>query len=159
MGFLFRNEGPATSSICDIYFDNGPLGDGAVYWITSIDNSSPGVSFDAWAAPRNLPGGKAVSFDTTWGLSLDSNSPTQPNGINPGEYLGVSLWASSYEDVLDQLKNGTLRIGVHAQGFDGGYSESYVNGSIAIIPVPASLLLGCVGIGVARILQARKFGI
>ncbi|MCE5184706.1 MAG: hypothetical protein LLF76_01090 [Planctomycetaceae bacterium] len=155
---MFRNSGPAASSICDIYFDNGPLGTGVLQSISSIDNSSPGVSFSEDAKPANLPAGKTIGFQTTLGLSLDSDSPVQPNGINPGEYLGVSLLASSYNDVLTELNSGALRIGLHVQGFANGSSESYVNG-ISVVPVPASLLLACFGLGLVRIIRNRQASI
>lgn len=153
--FVFRNGGPAASSICDIYFDNGPLGTGALQSINSIDNSSDGVAFSQGATPHNLPGGHSYGFQTTPGLSLDSDSPVQPNGINPDEYLGVSVLASSYGDVINQMNHGSLRIGLHVQGFADGSSESYLNG-ISIIPSPASILLAAAGLGLVKAFRFRK---
>jgi len=45
---------------------------------------------------------------------------------------------------------GSLRIGIHVQGFDGEGSESFVN-----TPVPGAVLLGLLGLG-AGWLKLRK---
>ena len=84
--FLFFNVGLGASSIADIYFD-----DGSLLGIAEIDNSDPGVSFSQYANPSNLPGANNAlpSFITTAGFSMDSDSPVQPNGVNPGEQLGI----------------------------------------------------------------------
>jgi hypothetical protein len=84
------------------------------------------------ATPRNLPGASQASprFETTNGFSADSESPTQPSGVNPGESLGILFSlrpGKSFADVLTHLGDGSLRIGIHVQGFAGGGSESFVN--------------------------------
>ena len=45
----------------------------------------------------------------------------------------------TFADVANDLSSGALRIGIHVQGFDGGGSESYINGDL--IPEPASVLV------------------
>ena len=45
------------------------------------------------------------------------------------------------QDVLDDLADGRLRIGLHAQGFAGGGSESFVNTPLPE-PSAGSLLVG-----------------
>lgn len=151
--FMFYNSGPAPSSITRIYFDDGQSS--CLNLIRSIDNSSPGVSFAAGAAPHNLPAGNTIGFRTTASLSLGSNAPVQPNGINPGEYLGINVAVTSYDDVWQHLSSGALRIGLHVQGFADGSSESYVNG-ISVVPLPASAALVFVGAGLVSILRRRK---
>lgn len=146
--FTFSNIGSNASSIADVYFDDGTL-----LGIASIDNTSSGVSFSQGASPGNLPGGNMVGFAATAGFTADSNPPVQPNGVNPGEYLGITfdlLSGVSYADTINALQSGTdLRIGIHVQGFGNGGSESFVN---TVIPVPAAVwlfgsgLLGLVGI-------------
>jgi hypothetical protein len=150
--FMFYNSGPAASSITRIYFDDGTPG--CLSMIQSIDNSSPGVSFAVGATPHNLPAGKTIDFQTAPVLILDSNSPVQPNGINPGEYLGVNMLATSYNDVLRSLVDGSLRVGLHVQGFANGSSESYVNG-VSVVPLPASVALVFVGTGLVTVLRRR----
>ena len=154
--FTFRNIGPDASSICDVYFDDGIL----LRRITSIDNSEIGVSFSQNARPKDLPGGNGVGFEVTAGLSADSDSPTQPNGVNPGEFLGILINLQTgfdFDDVLNNLYSGDLRIGIHVQGFESGGSESFING--APIPEPATMLLfgsGLIGIAVSGKKRFKK---
>ena len=125
--FIFRNVGPSASSIADIYFED----DGTLLGIASIANG-PGVDFSQGASPGNLPGGNSISppFQATAGFTADSNPPTQPNGVNPGETVTIFFVLQSggtLADVISELYSQELRIGLHVQGFANGGSESFVN--------------------------------
>ncbi|MHC4298053.1 MAG: hypothetical protein ACYS7Y_12190 [Planctomycetota bacterium] len=153
--FTFINTGPEASSITDTYFD-----DGALLGIASIDNSDPGVMFSQFAKPKNLPAANNVSppFETTEGFSFDSDPPVQPNGVNPGETLGLLFDLQSgqgYADLLGQLGDASLRIGIRVQGFACGGSEAFVNNVIPV-PVPGALLLGVFGLSIAGV-KLRKY--
>src|SRR5262249_27315276 len=95
--FLFTNTGPQASSITDIYFDwkdSGlALAEGAL-------TQSAGVSFGWGATPVNLPGGNSIAFSSD--LGLDSNVPTQPSGINPGEWLNIAF-AGSFDSLVQGI--------------------------------------------------------
>lgn len=152
--FIFTNSGPAASSIADIYFD-----DGSLLGIANIING-PGVSFSQGASPANLPGGNAIfpQFETTVGFLADSDSPVQPNGVNPGEFVKIVFdlkGGQSFADVLDELSNRDLRIGIHVQGFAGDGSESFINNGIVPIP-PTALLLGSGLLGLGLLGWRRK---
>ena len=147
--FTFRNTGPAASSICDVYYDDGPL-----LGIASIDNSDPGVSFSQLASPGNLPSANNANppFVTTAGFSADSDSPVQPNGVNPSESLGILFdlqGGHTYSDVENALASGALRIGLHVQGYASGGSESFVH-----VPIPPSVLL--LGSGLIGLVGFRR---
>ena len=134
----------------DVYFDDRDL---ILDAITAIDDSDTGVSFSVGATPGNLPAGNEASppFITTAGLSVDSNPPAQPNGVNPGESLGLTLSLKSdysYSDLLASLDSGALRIGIHVQGFADGGSESFVSKGIPSTPAPGALLLASIGVGI-----------
>jgi hypothetical protein len=124
--FHFINVGPLASSITDVYFD-----DGSLLGIASITNG-PGVDFSQFASPPDLPSGNTCSppFNVTAGFLADSNPPAQPNGVNPGEQLDITFDLQSgrtTDDVVADLLNGALRIGIHVQGFANGGSEAFVN--------------------------------
>ena len=154
--FTFRNEGPEASSICDVYFDNGIFS--SLLGIAEIDNSSSGVMFSQDASPGNLPGANNVAppFVTMQGFSLDSDPSVSHNGVNPGEWLGIlfNLQDGNYFDnVLTELGNRKLRIGLHVQAFDSGGSESFINNNNPV-PIPASVLL--LGSGLIGLVGFRR---
>lgn len=161
--FTFRNTGPAASSITDLYFDDGTL-----LGIAAVRNST-GTDFAQGAAPGNLPGGNSLTpaFRTTAGFSADSNPPTQPNGANPGEQIGIvfnTIKGKTLFDVVAALNGETvdengapaLRVGLHAQGFAGGDNASFVNNQAAVVPLPASALLLLCGLGPMLAFLRRK---
>jgi len=149
--FQFGNAGPAASSITDVYFDDAE--NGALLQISVILDAAPFVDFEKGATPRNLPGASQASprFETTNGFSADSESPTQPSGVNPGESLGILFSlrpGKSFADVLAGFGDGSLRIGIHVQGFASGGSDSFVN-----VPEPGAA--GPVALGLLA-LAARQ---
>lgn len=141
--FTFTNSGAAALSLTDVYF-----ADGTLLGIAGVSNG-PGVSFSQGASPPNLPGGNVIGFVTTAGFAADSNPPVQPNGVNPGETLGILFdlqSGRSFADVVSELASGELRIGVHAQGFANGGSESFVNLAMPV-PEPAAAVSLLVALG------------
>ncbi|WP_372521447.1 hypothetical protein [Sulfuricaulis sp.] len=153
--FLFKNlAGGSAASITDVYFDDGTL-----LALSTITNG-PGVSFSEDATPPNLPGGNNISppFQTAKGFSADSNPPVQPNGVNPGEWLRIyfSLQSgSTFNDVINELGDGRLRIGIHVQGFSSSGSESFVNVPVPV-PVPAAVWLFGSGLVSLTVIGRRK---
>jgi hypothetical protein len=158
--FTFTNSGPVASSITDVYFEKGPLSK-----ISSIDDTCAGVEFSKGATPPNPPGYNTLtpSFVTSSGLSADSDSPIQPNGVNPGEYLGITCnlkAGKTFTDVLNDLDDGDMRIAVHVQGFPNGGSEAFVTRGYdrPSVPAPGALLLGGLGTSLIGYLRRRRVG-
>lgn len=156
--FDFMNAGPLASSIADVYFDDGTLL-GIAGLIDMDDNAlgyygDAGVDFSQGASPLNLPGGNAIGFETTAGFLADSDPAVSINGINPGEMLGVvfNLQAmGTYADILAELTNGDLRIGIHVQSFANGDSVSLVN-----VPVPEPGVATLLGLGLTALAARRR---
>jgi hypothetical protein len=150
VSFLFTNTGADLSSITDVYFDDGTL-----LGIATIDESA-GVSFSQGASPPDLPGGAEASppFQVTAGFLADSDPPAQPSGVNPGEWLEIVFdlgGGGTFADVLAELTDGTLRIGIHVQGYQSGGSESLIN-----VPVPEPGTIALIGLGLAAIARRRR---
>ena len=151
VNFEFHNtSGPSMGdvSVTDIYFDDGTL-----LGISQVINSA-GVSFARNATPGDLPDRNLLSppFETTVGFSADSDSPVSINGVQPGEMLTIEFdlkVGGLLSDVISEINDGTLRIGLHVQSFPDGQSEAMVN-----VPEPASLML--LGLGSLVLARRRK---
>jgi hypothetical protein len=139
VSFTFTNSGPEDSSITAVYFDDGTLSG-----IASIVDGS-GVDFEEGADPSNLPAGNNADPDFEADFAADAESPTQPNGVNPGEQLTIIfnlLGGSTLADTEAALADGSLRIGIHVQGFATEGSESFVNNPPdGVVPEPSLGLL------------------
>lgn len=164
--FQFFNQGTEDSSITQIYWDDdASVLDG---FAVPPGPTSPdaGVSFSIGASPGNLPAGMSITPQFIADYSVGSNPPVQPNGVNPDETLFVPFdYSGEFGAVTDALGAGTLRIGLHVQGFASGGSESFINipngngngnGDCPVIPEPGSIILGTIGLVSASFLKRRK---
>ena len=152
--FTFNNTGPFASSITDVYFDDRASVLASIEALIDSDQNmgDAGVDFSVGAAPPNLPSGNDAdpAFMVTSGLSADSDPAVQPNGVNPGETLGILLNTvvmQDFDDVIAALISGELRIGIHVQGFGDGGSESFVS-----TPVPLPAAVWFMGAGIVGLL-------
>lgn len=146
VSFTFMNNVGISSSITDIYFDDGLP---AILALPFAYAQSAGVSFTSPANPGNLPGGNTAipAFVTSAGFSADSATPA--GGVDVlGEYVTLILnytGVNTIASVLAALGSGDLRIGLHVQSIgvaDG--SDGYINQlspNQTVVPLPAGILL------------------
>jgi hypothetical protein len=164
--FRFTNVGSARSSITDIYFDDA-ANPRLLSSISSIFNSSTGsgsqVSFSEGAAPPNLPGGNDPRFSFSADFSADSDAPVQPNGVNPGEALTILFnltQGTSFNSLIAGLNSGSVRVGLHVQGYQSGGSESFINLSntptTEPVPEPMTMLGSGLAIGFGALFQRQR---
>jgi hypothetical protein len=122
-------------SIVGIYFDNETLLQEAY-----ITNQTGYTCFIEGANPPDLPADELIGFQTTDCFSADSDgSGVAENGINPGEWLTINFNLSpgtSIQDVIEQINNGNLCIGIRIMFLPDGENESAVN-----VPEPTTILL------------------
>jgi len=147
--FTFRNEGPKDSVIAEIYFDNGSL-----LGISTILDSPPDVVFEIGATPHNLPGGNEIdpSFEASEGFQAEGGSPSPMLGVGPGQSVEIMfdlINGGTLADVIGELQDGTLRVGIHVIDFAGEGSESFVN-----VPEPATFIL--LGLGTIALVRRRR---
>jgi hypothetical protein len=129
--FKFSNVGAATSSITQIYFDNGA----SLKTIKTPVNSGAGVSFSTATGNLNLPGGNSLTSKFVSDFGIKANVPVSQKGVN-NTGAGGDEWVSvlfdlgpnkTLKSVMDEMANGSLRIGMHVQAFGNGGSEAFVN--------------------------------
>jgi hypothetical protein len=156
--FLFANAGPTASSITTIYFD-----DASLLSTPLIFDSPTSVDFATGATPANLPGGNSIvpAFVANAALSTQRVNPPPDTGVNPGENVAIVftlLGGNDFEDVLDDLASGDLRIGIHVQsipviGSNETTSDSFINDGFKV-PEPGTLLL--LGAGLLGLWAIRR---
>lgn len=149
------------SSITGVYFDDpSPFSlDFSAPKNAPIITSSSGVSFSRQLSRRgvaqNLPGGTTISFDSDY--TVGANAPVQPNGVNLGESLSILFnteprFKDPFNAVITDLQKGSLRVGIHGQGFANGGSESFVNEAV---PEPMTMLGSGIALGFGGLLKRR----
>lgn len=159
--FDFFNAGAESSSLAQVYFDDGPFsGLGSLVDADDGVGGDSGVDFSTASGSLNLPSGENCpdgTFDATAGFKADPAGPVK--GVNPGEQLGIIFNLESgetFDDVESDLASGEFRIGIHVIAYDNGESETYVSGPSdggTIITEPTTLVifgLGLLALGISR---------
>jgi MYXO-CTERM domain-containing protein len=169
VNFTFSNIGSITSSITDVYFQDGTLLE-----LAGSTFGGVGVAFQSPANPGDLPGGNNVGFQTTAEWSADSDSPVTQNGVNnsttgiDADYVTITFWLQDgrdYNDTINALnlpfdqwtpQNHGLRVGLHLQGFPDDGSGIGSGAFITSVPLPTTSMLAMAGLGGVAVRRRRR---
>ena len=108
--------------------------------IADLVEQPPSVDF-AVVDPKNFPAGNSIAPRFQGDLEATANNPMPHLGVGVGESLGLLLDLAGgvdFGDVVAALASGELRMGVKAQAFESGGSETLVSFPV---PEPVSVLL------------------
>lgn len=149
--FIFTNTAVISSSISEVYFDNGVV---SSLFTSGAIESQVGTSFVFGSAnPGELPSGNTLTpaFETTLAFLADAQGNPSLGVDTPTDALTlrfalVSL--KSFSDVASALDDGSLRIGLHVRSIGAnGQSDSFVNGGPPpIVPLPGPGAMGAAGL-------------
>jgi hypothetical protein len=159
----FTNNVGIQSSVSEIYFD-----DRYAFPFASIEPTlfQNGTAFTGGGAnPSNLPGAGNVmpTFQATTIFSADAvGNPS--NGISAAsDWLDMHftlVGGKSFQDVIDALNTGNLRIGLHVSSIGPTEnSDSFVNNPPVVIPLPPAAWAGIscmLGLATVRTIRRRK---
>lgn len=144
----------------DTFIDGIYFYDGVLFDLAAIENSSEGVSFSEGASPGHLPGDEDLKLTYSVGVigDVDADPPGGGgNGIDPGEWINILYTlqtGATFSDVITGLDDHTIAVGLKAQGFPGGGSESFVNNGV--IPAPGAIVLGGIGVSFVGWLRRKR---
>ena len=144
VSFTITNNDGEPSFVAGVYFEDEAdvLDD-----LASVLDGS-GVDFQEGGAPPNLPSGNVEDFDADWAVT--ARSPAHSNGAQSGESVTIVFELESgvsFDDLIEAMESGELRVGVHAPAFDNRGNKSFLAGTEAVVPEPGALALLLAGLG------------
>lgn len=165
--FSFFNTGSYSAAITGIYWDESTS--------DLVDYASVGLPSD-WsegAYPIRLPGTTNDTFPVAF--SAEVNVSMHSTGVLPGEGIAFTFdlaSGASFADLAGAIDSGDLSLGIYVQGTQGGFTgggagvnrlgipgsgDSFVaNGTRLLVPIPASVGLGLLGIACIAFLHGAK---
>jgi hypothetical protein len=140
--FEFHNESIMDSTVASIYFEDGVLDGIADFEFTSD------TLFEETKKPGNLPASN--TFVTAY--SADAIPPAPFKGIGIGDQLTIIMnldAGATFEVLVGQINDNSLRIGIHVIALPDGSSFSAVS-----VPEPSTVAI--LGIGSLFLIKRKK---
>lgn len=144
--FEFHNESIMDSTVKSIYFEDGVL-DGIAGFEFGSD-----TLFEETKKPGNLPAGSNLSSKFVTAYSADAIPPAPFTGIGPGQELTIIMdldEGAGLEDLIGQINDNSLRIGIHVIALPDGSSFSAVS-----VPEPSTIVI--LGVGSLFLIIRKK---
>ncbi len=144
--FEFHNESIMDSTVASIYFEDGVL-DGIAGFEFGTD-----TLFEETKKPGNLPAGNTLFNAFVTAYSADAKPPAPFNGLGIGDQLTIIMnldEGATFKDLLGQINNNSLRIGIHVIALPDGSSFSAVS-----VPEPSTVAI--LGIGSLFLIKRKK---
>jgi hypothetical protein len=149
-----NNTSVAGIFIGSVYFDTGSNTN--LLSALGVNSSNTGtVNFQ-----DNGTANMAQSANITSAWSTDFSATKTggaSNGVQTGEILGLSF-AGNYNNVISALNAGTLRLGLHVQGINGG-SDTFLSsssGNTQDTPEPLTMLAAGVAVGFGTMFKKQR---
>jgi hypothetical protein len=103
----------------------------------------------------NMP--QSANLSSPWSTDFAATKQgAASNGVQTGEVLGLSF-AGNYNNVVSALNAGTLRLGLHVQGINGG-SDTFVSSidNTQNTPEPLTMLAAGAAVGFGAMFKKQR---
>lgn len=145
--FTFTNNCGGEGVLARIFFMENDL-----MAFNQILEVPAGKGWSLYEKKAMLPGGQPLGFTphNSFGIFADPARPK--NGLETGEFISILfdlVDGVSFDNIITEIDNQSLGIGIHTQSLPGGGSASFTT-----IPEPLSLAL--LGIGTILIRNKRR---
>jgi hypothetical protein len=144
VSFTITNNDGEPSFVAGVYFEDEA---DVLDELASVLDGS-GVDFQEGGSPPDLPSGTVEGFDADWAVT--ARPPSHSNGARPGESVTIVFELESgvsFDDLIDAMESGELRVGVHAPAFDNRGNKSFLASAEAVVPEPSALAMLLAGLG------------
>lgn len=142
----FGNADNFEGFITEIYIQDGVESLEDVEFMATL--SSDDVVYRDGARPARPPGLRP--FTPTY--SFNPRNPAPRYGIKENQIGAfVATYSGTYEDFESAIVSGEVSFAIHAQGLQGGESDTFVG---FVVPEPGSALLALIGLG--ALLRRRR---
>jgi hypothetical protein len=151
--FNYGNAAAPSMFISKVFFDDNGYLSGP--WINSNNNVGQ-VGFTGGASNDQLPQG-GNSFTTDYAFSRRTGDGNAW-GIQGGEKLQLAF-TGNYENVVNGLNSGALKIGLHVQALPNDASDSYISSSsdnTEPTPEPLTMLAAGAAVGFGTMFKKQR---
>lgn len=151
--FDFVNSGPQAFQVVGIFFQDDDLLGQAF-----STGASAGVAFNEAQSIPTFPGGGQFEFEPTRFFQAVPVITREGLGIGAGQHWAVGfelLFGQNFNDVIQALIDGTLRMGLIAE-FEDGTIESFLSDASGLTAVPLPHGAGLAAIGLLTLAARRR---